>query len=655
MLPAQKGTVTKNKVHDEMTLGNKLRVFMVVSAGLLLTGMLAVSYISADHEKEIINGLTVKCFTDGREICLGLWQDEESEAYYLFLPSCFAGKSCEFTLCYEDRLGVFEINGTPYRDGEKWTDSGGEEIYEIGLRRPLGGYYMNKTLQVLASENLPAIMITAEDVKDLFRIDEFEDKKYIETGSMVMLDEKGKIICQEKLKRLKLRGNLTATLDKKPLTFSFRNPVGLCGMAPAVKWNLLANATDGSYIRNKVVLDLANKSTDAYEPDGEFVEVYLNGNYQGMYLLTEAVAAAENRVAIPPGEGWFFEIELDFRKEEDVFYVTTDRGQIFAVQTIICREDGANGGLDIQTRAEVTEKEAEQAAWLLNDIESALFAEDGVSELSGKALPELIDLDSWATAWLIQEISGDHDTGIASQFSYTINKEETLLYAGPVWDFDGTMGNVNTVMFRNPAALTTSIEQTRPEGNANQNRWLSAMYRNEDFRAALEEKYQSVFREYLEEMLSAGIDRYKERIDRSAALDALRWHEKRLGWQFVLPEGLSIPEDGDYSRFAVLDTQINMVKEFLSKKKEFLDKLWVEGKDFCIIEVRNDAPFLNQDYNQTIYYWIERGQPMEGLPCYETEEYQFLGYKNQKGERVADGSIITEDAILVGEWMKAQN
>ena len=44
---------------------------------------------------------------------------------------------------------------------------------------------------------------------------------------------------------------------------------------------------------------------------------------------------------------------------------------------------------------------------------------------------------------------------------------------------------------------------------------------------------------------------------------------------------------------------------------------------------------------------------MEGLPCYETEEYRFLGYKNEKGENVAEGSIITEDAVLYGEWIKA--
>ena len=234
-------------------------------------------------------------------------------------------------------------------------------------------------------------------------------------------------------------------------------------------------------------------------------------------------------------------------------------------------------------------------------------------------------MDSWATAFLVQEISGDHDTGIASQFSYTLTTDNPVLYAGPVWDFDGTMGNVNTAMYKSPAALTASIEQTRPEGNANQNRWLSAMYRNRDFEACVEEKYQSIFRGNLENLLSTGIDGYVEKIRRSAVLDALRWHEKRLEWQFALPKELAIPEGEDYGRFAALDSQVNMVREFLAGKKDFLDRLWVEHKDFCVIE---------------------------GLPCYETEEYQFLGYKNQNGESIEDGSIIVGDDILHGEWEK---
>ena len=111
-------------------------------------------------------------------------------------------------------------------------------------------------------------------------------------------------------------------------------------MEPALKWNLIANATDGSYIRNKVIRDLAYESVEAYEPQGEYVEVYLNGEYQGLYLLTEAVEIAENRIEIDPENSWFIEMELDFRAREDTTQIITDRGQIFIVHSERCFDEG---------------------------------------------------------------------------------------------------------------------------------------------------------------------------------------------------------------------------------------------------------------------------------------------------------------------------
>lgn len=618
-----------------MNYGNKMRILMAAGAGLILALALIVSYGRTDHEKEIMNKLTVECSVDDEKINLKLWEDETEGRYYLFLPSCFTDKGKELTIRYHGGKGVLEIDGVTYKDGDVFWESGEEEVHRIGLKGLFGTPYMDKTLQVLTSENLPAIMFEVEAEEDLFSLEEVDKKKYIETGNMVMLDEAGNVVCREKLEKLKVRGNLTAALPKKPLTFSFDRQIGLCGMAPAVKWNLLANATDGSYIRNKIVLDLANKSTDAYEPDGEFTEVYVNGIYQGMYLLTEAVETTENRLDISPEDGWFLEMELDFRMEEGEVYVISDAGQIFEVKS----ETAVSGG------------ERDEVLSFLNDIESALYAEDGISELSGKSLSQLIDFDSWAVSWLIQEISGDHDTGIASQFSYTLSRDVPFLYAGPVWDYDGCMGNVNTPLYTNPAALTTSIAQTRPEGNANQNRWLSAMYRNPEFRETVIEKYRNVLKENLENILNEKIDEYAEKIRRSAQLDALRWHGQRLEWMFVLPEDLQTAEDGDYRRFDTLDSHIAFVKEFLAQKLEFLNKLWIEKKDFCVVEVRNDAPFLNQDYNQTIYYWVEKDTVMKGLPLYENEEYEFKGYFMQdSGQQITDGSVITGDCVLIGIW-----
>jgi hypothetical protein len=94
-----------------------------------------------------------------------------------------------------------------------------------------------------------------------------------------------------------------------------------------------------------------------------------------------------------------------------------------------------------------------------------------------------------------------------------------------------------------------------------------------------------------------------------------------------------------------------MVREFLLQKKDFLDRLWVEKRDFCVVEVRNEAPFLNQDYNQTLYYWVEKGTPLAGLPRYEMEGYDFTGYfDRESGENISEGALICEDCILEGIW-----
>lgn len=622
-------------MHGKINYWNIIRVFFVVSALLILAIMAAVSYMLTDHEKEIMGNLFFECVVDGQKIKLGLWEDQGEEIYYLFLPSCFAGKSAEFVLSYEDRKGTLKIDGVSYKDGEVFGENGDEKIHQLELCSPFGTSYMDKRFKVLTSENLPVIMITVEAEDDLLDSEEFSNKKYIETGDMIILSEEGDLLCSETLDKFKVRGNLTATFDKKPFTFSFRQPVSLCGMEAAVKWNLLANATDGSYIRNKIVLDLANESICAYEPAGEFTELYLNGQYQGLYLLTEAVEIGENRLDLSLQDDWFLEMELDFRLEEDTPYVVTDRGQIFAIHS--------------ETR--VSDSEKDQILNMLNDIESALFAQDGISLLSGKTLGELIDMESWAEVWIVQEISGDHDTGIASQFAYTLGKEGSLLYAGPVWDFDGTMGNVNTPMFKNPTALTASIEESRPDGNANQNRWLAAMYQNDEFRAVVEEKYAGIFRSNLEEILNVGIDDYIQTISRSATLDAFRWHEKRLEWIFVLPEDFNLSDEGEYRRYAVLESHVNMVKDYLTKKKEFLDKLWIEQVDFCVLEVRNDLPILNQDYNQTLYFWVERGTPVLGLPYYETEEGYPIRYVDiNTGEEVSNGTLIWDDSVLEATW-----
>lgn len=610
----------------------------MISAVVLLILTLFIAYLRIDHEGAFLEGLTFTTEMDGEKVSFKPFLEETDGRYYLILPSCFQGKETVLTVHYDKEDGRLFLNGEKIRNGEKLSGVQGEEVFSYQVKGKFGEFYCDREMQVLISEKLPSLFLTVEDTSFLEKDLEADKKKYAQTGDLQLFDLSGEAVLKDHLDKLRVRGNLTATLDKKPYTFTLSKEASVCSMAPARKWNLIASATDGSYMRNKIVLDLTNRAAGAedYEPDGEFIDLFINGEYQGLYLITEAVEIGENRWNIAEDGGFAFEVELDFRKEDGEDYITTTGGRLFEV------EEASDRKLSAERKQEAED--------ILNDVESALFAEDGISDISGKSLEELIDIRSWAISWLVEEISGDHDVGIASQFAYT-KGEGSLLYAGPVWDFDGTMGNVNTAMYEIPEALTASITMSRPEGNANQNTWLAAMYRNPVFRQAVEEIYASSFRKPLEELLDSGIGDYGERISRSAQLDALRWNKERLSWAFVIPDGVDIPSEGDYTRFDTLLPEIDMVKQYLTEKKGFLDRIWIEKKEYCIVEVKREAPFLNMDYNQTLYYWVEKGQPLPAILDEDREDSVFLGcFDDADGELYVAGTPVMNDLVLTARW-----
>ena len=169
-------------------------------------------------------------------------------------------------------------------------------------------------------------------------------------------------------------------------------------------------------------------------------------------------------------------------------------------------------------------------------------------------------------------------------------------------------------------------------------------------------------REYIEavrgeykRILEEEIDKYVDMIRRSAVLDAFRWHENRLDWFFVIPDGVSEQIQDSYEKYDTLDECLAVVKDFMSRKLDFLDKLWIEGREFCIVEVRNDVPILDLGYNQTLYYWVEQGTPIQHLPHYENEEWQFDGYYDKDyHDLISDGFIIEYHRIVEGHWTQKE-
>ncbi len=100
---------------------------------------------------------------------------------------------------------------------------------------------------------------------------------------------------------LRLRGNSTAQLQKKPFKLKLdkkSNLLGIDSEGQSKHWVLLANARDPSLLRNKVLMDFSGAiGTDVYMSSESIVLIY-NGDYCGVYQLCEHIRVSDTRVDV---------------------------------------------------------------------------------------------------------------------------------------------------------------------------------------------------------------------------------------------------------------------------------------------------------------------------------------------------------------------
>ena len=137
---------------------------------------------------------------------------------------------------------------------------------------------------------------------------------------------------------IRCRGNGTMTYDKKPYRIKFTNKTNMLGLnhgAKAKSWVLLAEYADQSMVRNSTAFYLGNSLfnySNNYCSDYMPVQVYLNGKYNGVYVLAEQQQANSNRIKINEaaknytGTDVGYLIELDSRASEEDYYFSVGKG-----------------------------------------------------------------------------------------------------------------------------------------------------------------------------------------------------------------------------------------------------------------------------------------------------------------------------------------
>ena len=495
---------------------------------------------------------------------------ELENKYYLFIPTGWDSGRLRILSEEGDSLSM---NGTVYQSGDIVSIDP-----DIEIELTLG---LNKwTVQVVQSSTIPAVFITT-DSQSTSAI--FSSKENREPGACKILNPDKSFEYNGRLEYIRLRGQSSANSSKKPFQIKFAKSASLYGMEKEKKWVLLANYADKSLIRNTVAFDLARYAgAYVFVPETQPVDLFLNHQYYGSFLLTEKCEIDSDRLditdlekitdALNPGEDY-----PPFGDEE--CKPGTNRGLLLEKDP----EDYTGGYLVLMTIKPYYQqnpsgfitsrgqcftlkqpkrsslKEVEYIQNLFQQIEDALFSADPEDQ----TWKEYLDETTFIHRYLQGEVTADYD-GNVPYFYKDADKKDPKIYCGPVWDQDNIWG-VNTYRV-DPTQFYLSTDLSS-------HAWFPAALRHPDFEKKVRQTYQEVYEPALrillgEEKDPKGILRslaeYGEEIAGSAALENIRWEITTYRHGALNLTG-DTPEEN-----------ISFLQDYISKRKAFLDEQWLD-------------------------------------------------------------------------------
>ena len=219
--------------------------------------------------------------------------------------------------------------------------------------------------------------------------------------------------------KIKCRGNSSTWLSKKSYNIKFEDKTDLYELGAGKKWNLLATGYEKTLLRTPIGFWYAKNIGLPYVSNFRIVELWLNDEYRGVYVLIEPVQEGEYRIDLDLNKNDFL-IECNtLRTEEGKHYIKTQKGFRF----------------EVNEPEKPDKSDLEFIEDYLNQIETAIMSGDYDTYCN------YIDVESFVNYYIFEELTKNVDLGRASTRYFC---KDGKLYAGPPWDMDLTMGNVST-------------------------------------------------------------------------------------------------------------------------------------------------------------------------------------------------------------------
>lgn len=348
-------------------------------------------------------------------------------------------------------------------------------------------------------------------------------------------------------------------------------PVPVLGMADEADWILQSNYDfDRGMIRNPFMYELSNRM-GRWAPRWRFVEVFANtnggaldypGDYMGVYAIMEKPERGSERIAVE-------RLDKNDLSGDDVtggYIVKVDRldpgtsGWVTSRNFPLTEPFGSEVRLNYGYPEEVPLPgpviPAAQSAYIRNYVqafEDAVVQPDRKNPATGLHYTDYIDRDSWVDHGLLNILAANADCFRLS--TYMHKPRNGKLVAGPIWDFDRTIGSTDS---RSTSPLGWSAAQ--PATDILTWGWWKYLWTDPDFWQAYTDRWFALRDVILQDAALTGlVNEFEGQLSEAAVRNYAKWTA-------------TPPRDGpDAGTQGSFRDEMDIVRDWLKRRTVWLD------------------------------------------------------------------------------------
>lgn len=277
--------------------------------------------------------------------------------------------------------------------------------------------------------------------------------------------------------RIRGRGNSTwVKYDKKSFKMNFDTKIALMGEEKDKDWVLIANYYDRTLTRNNLAYQLAKSLSNLkYTCDSYPVDVYLNGQYYGVYDLCEQLEVAGGRI----------EMEKDKTAVDSGFFI-----EVYGDDPAKNIDMGSLRAVTIKYPKDYTQDQRNYVVGYIEIVDKIVCSGANLAELE-----QYVNIDSFIDWLLLMEFTYNWDASFTRNV-YMYKPAGGKLEFGPAWDFDLAMGSFG---YDDPTYQSWALSFNGLVGRT----WATYVYDNPEFMQRIRNRWIEV-----RDILMGTVDNY---------------------------------------------------------------------------------------------------------------------------------------------------